>query len=276
MHKLLPLTMVLGLSAAGCSIYFEGDDTPGTPGTPESPSTDCFLHTTNPLEPGYPFDAVRFNEQVWPVLEAQCSSAGCHAPGNTFAFTVWPSNGDDCSMVASFNSFYENTSLDATYGGSPYQSRVIQAIDGSMPTHPIRYASSDSTLSLLSDYIQQALWVYGGGAEPAPYFYFDYDVFAQDIQPMLDSAQCTVIGCHARESNGFGLSLTANPGFGSPEMQENLDQVVSYIDLTRAPTSTSFFQHATNNHAGAQISDPAILEQWIAQAIEVFMPAPLQ
>lgn len=273
MHQMLPLTMALGLSAAGCALYFEGEDPPDVPAPPD---TDCTLYAASAEAPGYPFDVVRFREQVWPALEESCAYAGCHAPGNPFYFTVWPNDGSDCSMVQSFNEVYVNTS----FSGEGYDSKVIANIDGTLPIHPVRFESGAYPLDLITDYVQQAVQRYDRDISdpPPPDFYFDADIFAQAIQPMLDDAQCAVSGCHANEPHSsFGLYLNANPALGSAAMDQNRRQVASYIDLTLGlPWDTRFYQRATDRHAGVAVSDPDVLERWIALAIEAARPAPLQ
>jgi hypothetical protein len=99
--------------------------------------------------------------------------------------------------------------------------------------------------------------------------YYDPLTFASAIQPGMDLANCSAVGCHHSDSYYGGFILFPAPAFGSYEMWSNLQFVTHGVDLAVSPfvaENNSFYQWATNYHAGTAIFDPEALRDWLEDA----------
>ena len=86
----------------------------------------------------------------------------------------------------------------------PSNSAVLNAINGTLPGHPMTFPAGDPNLVTLEGYIQTASDIWkadgGGGTAPPGASPYDYAVFQAAIQPILDTAAgrgCALSGCHA-------------------------------------------------------------------------------
>lgn len=265
MRILLPAILAAGLALPGCALYF-GEDSDSDGGVPSDP-TDCPLPSLS-TEPGFPFDVERYEQEIWPVTQQLCGLAGCHAPGSreSYGFTVWPSDGDPCSMPRSFGSLIRFYDLS----GVPENSRVLAALDGRLP-HPLVLGAASPEYGLLLDYVVQALETLNPPDDPFPFQFFDFDVFQFYVQPMFDEASCTVSGCHDRGAGASLFPLHAFPALDSAEMMDNFVTATNVVRLDAADAfETALYQLATNQHGGVAIADPVTLEIWIEDALARF------
>ncbi len=223
-------------------------------GAPPEPTGDpnaapeCQLDTKGERTPGYPFDVDQFATTVLPVLAQSCGNAGCHgAPGGNGGLTIWKeAQAGDCDFGKTFNSVVAK--IDLT---TPVNSRLVAAVSGGSATHPFTFPDGAAGLTTLQGFVEQAAATYaadGGGQTPPPGpSPFDYGVFQNVIQPMLDDATCAASGCHGTAAGGF--SLEPAPAAGSADMEANFIAVTSRANLTD-PAASVIFVRATVKHAG--------------------------
>lgn len=240
----LALSAIL-IPTAACNV---ADDTPPTV------DPECQIQADGEKSPGYPFDLVTFEQQILPMLTASCATAGCHAPPvGQKNFTVWPAAAPgNCDYAKTFNTLADFVDLT-----TPENSAVLVAVDGSLATHPLKFAEGAAELTQLQSYLQAASDVWkadGGGTTPPPGASpYDYDVYQTVIQPILDTAEgrgCTTAGCHGTGAGAF--TVTANPAAASPEMEANFIAVTARGNLD-TPESSLFYLKATTRH-GSNLS----------------------
>lgn len=255
------MALACGLSLPACSLYFEQD-----PGTGEPPSATCELQSANDAVPGYPFDFTHYEQVVWPLTQRGCGIAGCHDARDGFSsgFEVWAQDGDPCSPIRSFNALYDHSD----YIVWPESSAVLIALDGRMATHPVQPGRGSVDYEVLFSFIQEA-WLQFGGA-PSPSAYFDFYVFQSEIQPMLDAASCSAVGCHDFYTSYTPFSLYPQPAWSSSEMRVNFEMVTSYVDFRVSPEQTRLYTAATDWHGGSEVYDPVALLSWIRSAFDGF------
>ncbi len=260
------VALAASAAAPGCST----DDDAGISDDPA-----CQIQQEAERSPGYPFDIARYTGEVLPVLTANCSAAGCHgAPTGQGGFTVWagaaPGN---CDFAKTFNAMAGYIDL-----ANPANSALLVAISGDLATHPIQYAADDPNRTALTAYVADAsdrfLTDGGGGNTPPPGASpFDYAVFQDAIQPVIDGAEgrgCATAGCHG--TGAAGLTLLPAPARDSAEMEANFIAVTSRANLT-TPETSLFYLKATTRH-GANASAVASADQgtdildWIVDAKE--------
>ncbi len=261
------LALACGLCLPACSLYFEPD--PGTGDGP--PPSTCELRGESDAFPGYPFNFAYYQQVVWPLTQRGCGIAGCHDAQDGFSsgFEVWPQDGDPCSPIRSFNALYDHSD----YIVWPENSVVLVALDGRRPTHPVQPGRGSVDYEVLYGFIREAWLEYGN--VPSPSVYFDFDVFQSEIQPMLDSASCSAIGCHDFYSSYTPFSLYSRPAWDSSEMQVNFEMVTSYVDFRVGPEQTLLYTRAIDWHGGAGVYDPDELLDWITDAFEELGDGPL-
>ena len=229
----------------------------------------CALKAEAERTPGFPFDPVEFETNVLPALQATCGTGtACHAPDNATTYTVWPNDPSDpnkCNFAKSFNAVYDASDLN-----NPRNSPIITAIDGTLATHPIKPGAEDPNVAPLLAYIENAKVTRetaGGGTDISNYF--DAAVYAADVQPTFDRANCAVSGCHDLATDQSGFGITANAAAGSAEIAANIKEVAGLVTLgAGADAKTSkIYIFSTNNHAGSVVDNAPALEDWIAKAI---------
>jgi hypothetical protein len=251
----------------------------GTPPTsgdpPDTSDPECQLDTEGERSPGYPYDLELFAGEVLPALTGSCATAGCHgAPAGQGNFTLWAAAAPgNCDYAKTFNSIAARVDL-----AKPQNSSLLAAINGTSPTHPLKYVAGDPVLDTLTAYVSDASQRYqsGGGAgdtAPPGASPFDYAVYQSQIQPILDSSGgtgCATAGCHGTGAGTF--TLIANPAPASPEMEANFLAVTSRANLSDAARSIIFLQSTTRHGGGGStvISDQeaATMLAWIQAAVE--------
>jgi hypothetical protein len=244
-------------------------------GAPPSPTGDpaenpeCQLDTKGERTPGYPFDVQQFTDEVLPLVAQSCGAGGCHgAPGGNGGLIIWANaRAGDCDFGKTFNSLIAKVDL-----ATPANSRLIAAVTGGSATHPFTFQQAAPGRGVLEDFVEKAAATYaadGGGTTPPPGpSPFDYDVYQNTIQPMLNAATCAASGCHGTAAGGF--SLKAAPAAGSADMEANFVAVTSRANLTD-PAASVIFVRATVQHAsgGSRTVGPAdapALLAWIEDA----------
>lgn len=251
--------LACGLALSACSLYFEQDPPDGSGGGPGD-GDPCTLAGPTDI-PGFPFDVAYYQDVVWTLTRSNCGAGGCHAPGNGgfSSFRVWADNRDGCDMIRSFNAFYDHSD----FSDNPEDSRVLRALDGSRPGHPLLRSPGTAEYDVLHGYIDRA-WVQFRFDSPA--VFFDFAVFEQDIQPMLDAPGCSAVGCHHPNTAIGGFVLYDYPVRDSSEMWQNFETVALLADFQAAPESTVLYLRATDGHGGVVVSDPELLLAWIQAA----------
>lgn len=253
------LVLACGICLPACSLYFEQD--PGTGDGPPAPA--CDLHTADAAIPGYPFDFGYYQRVVWPLTQRSCgSSGGCHDGQDGFprGFEVWPQDGAPCSAVWSFNALYDHSDFVRW----PEDSVVLAVLDGRVPTHPVQPGRGSEDYELLRGFIERAWLQFAGDSSPS--VYFDFIVFQNEIQPMLDDASCTATGCHDTFTTPTAFGLYYRPARDSTDMYVNFDIAARYVDFGVWPEQTRLFAEATNWHGGSAVADPVALLDWITDA----------
>lgn len=251
--------LACGLALAACSLYFEQD--PDDSGDGPGDVDPCTLAGPANL-PGYPFDVAYYQEVVWTLTRGSCGFGGCHAPNrNGFSdFRVWADDGDACSMIQSFNDFYDHSDFMA----DPENSRVLRALDGSRP-HPLLLGPGTVEYDVLFSYIEMAAVNF---YYDSPLRYLDHYVFQQEIQPMLDATRCGALGCHHPSTALAGFALYEYPDWESEEMWQNFENMARMVDFQVPAESTILYQRATDGHGGVTASDPELLLAWIQAAYD--------
>lgn len=143
--------LACGLALSACSLYFEQDPPDGDgPGD----GAPCTLAGPADSPPGFPFDVAYYQEVIWTLTRGYCGSGGCHVPGRDgfSGFRVWANNGDACAMIESFNDFYDHSD----FTDIPENSRVLRALDGSRPSHPLLRSPGTAEYDVLYNYIAEA------------------------------------------------------------------------------------------------------------------------
>ena len=250
--------LACGLALSACSLYFEQDaDGPGD-------VAPCTLAGPADSPPGFPFDVAYYQEVIWTLTRGYCGSGGCHAPGRDgfSGFRVWAENGDACAMIESFNDFYDHSD----FTDIPENSRVLRALDGSRPGHPLLRSPGTAEYDVLYNYIAEA---WGRFRFDSPAVFLDAYVFEQEIQPMLDAVGCSISYCHEASTAVAGFALYAFPEPGSPEMTQNFQNVARFVDFLEPPESTLLYQRATDGHGGAIVYAPDLLLDWIQDAYDL-------
>jgi hypothetical protein len=250
-------------------------------GSMEAPADDlgspeCQIQTPAEKSPGYPFDLTAFADDVLPVVTQNCAGAGCHAPPEgTGGFTVWAAAAPgNCDYAKTFNNMSGFVDL-----ANPDNSALLIAVRGDLPTHPVQYDADDPRLAALTAYVQNASARFladgGGGTTPPPGASpFDYRVFQDVVQPILNTADgkgCAVTGCHL--TGAGGMTLAAAPARDSAQMEANFIAITSRTNLTTPETSLVLLK-ATTRHGGGQSAVVSALEKqsvldWIVAAAEV-------
>jgi hypothetical protein len=263
MARLVPALVIgsVAAAAAACTVAAPPTDDPS-----------CQILADGEKSPGYPYDLARYRDDVLPRLVAGCSTQGCHgAPQGQGNFTVWadaaPGN---CGFAQTFNSLASH--IDLT---TPKNSSILVAISGALPTHPLQYADGSAELAAIADYIQDASarWqADGGGTTPPPGASpFDYAIYQQVIQPILDGAEgrgCATSGCHGTGAGGF--TLVAAPAPGSPEMEANFIAVTGRANLNEPASSLvllrALTRHASGTSAVISAGQGEQLRAWVEDA----------
>lgn len=279
------------LAAAGCYSIEPGAEpteppaveVPSTPPPepPAAPPPECQLQSDEEHGPGWPFALPEFRGVILPQLLADCAS--CHAaPGGFGEFKVWtdaaPGN---CSYAKTFNNLARFVDLD-----NPENSAVYAVVSGGDPTHSFQYPAGDPRLTALLEYIEAAARardeVTGPPAPPPPPASpFDYAVFAEVIQPIIDTADgrgCSTAACHGAPGGIGGFAVSRMPAADSAELRASFAEVTAACDLA-APERSRFLLQSTHRHANGQsaVVTPAeaeVILAWIERAAENAGPLP--
>ncbi len=236
----------------------------GPPPTPE-----CALDSDYEKTPGYPYDPEVFRTAVWPILDASCGSAGCHAgPNGAGAYSVFSVSDDYCDFVNSFNEAYQKSD----HVNDPANSRIYAAVAGGKPSHPSLVDSAPDELQAILDYVTAG---YNRAQEdvstnPAPLF--DLQVYQTDVQPAFDSNGCLRSGCHDDQSAVAGFGLVPTPALDSDDMRSNLEAVVRLVDVTNGRdgvANSRIYLRVSDNHASSVFGDIAKekLLAWMQAAV---------
>jgi hypothetical protein len=270
------------IASAGC---FGGGDDDDDVVDPE-----CVLEDENERSPGYPFDFEVFKTDIAATLVANCTAGNCHLPGEpptgaNGGYIVWAGAADnDCDRVKTFKAFRDKSDLT-----NPPNSLINTAINGALPTHPLKTVAAggtldDATAAKLLNFIVKANadCVADGGCAPSTGVdYFDPAVFESTIQPALDAAGNNVgcsagANCHAPPTGQGLFVFTPGAAAGSAEIKANYEAVKNKISLTgdvgQDPTKTVFYIQATTVHGGGvstqvNAAGATALADFIAKAI---------
>jgi hypothetical protein len=248
---------------------------PSTGDEPNTGDPECQLDAEGERSPGYPYDLELFASEVLPAITGSCATAGCHAaPAGQGNFTLWATAAPgNCDYAKTFNSIANRVDLS-----KPQNSSLLASINGANAAHPLKYVAGDPVLDTLTAYVSDASQRYlsdGGGGDTAPpgASPFDYAVFQNQIQPILDTSGgvgCATSGCHGTGAGTFTLAPTPQPN--SPEMEANFLAVTGRANLGDAPKSVIYLQATTAHGGGGStvVSDQeaATLLAWIQAAVE--------
>jgi len=267
--RLVNVVILMGL--VGCNNYLNNPPTPSTsPTDPNDPA--CQIASDQQHSPGWPYDLEAFKANVLPTLTSTCAASGCHAsPMGQAGFTVWadaaPGN---CSYAKTFNAFVAKLDLSNPTNSAPYV-----AITGGDPMHPVKLDKIDPKAVAMLDFIQKAAANQSAPATQAPPSAnpFDYTVFQNSIQPILDTTGmrgCTNASCHGAANGQGGFKLVASPAGGGADMLANFNTVTNVCSL-QAPDQSKLYLQATKLHAGGKsvvvsASEAMTILGWIQQA----------
>jgi hypothetical protein len=245
----------------------------------------CQIASDQQHSPGWPFQLSSFKTKVLPTLVSTCAAGACHGtpPGSGGFVALADAAPGNCSYAKTFNAFVAKTDL-----ANPANSAVYVAITGGDPLHPMVLAKTDPIPTAFLDVIkeaatQQSSGTGTGGGTPPPVAAnpFDFTVFQQTIQPILDSTGgrgCTNASCHGAPAGQGGLKLTPTPAANSAEMTANFNAITPICNLT-TPDQSLFYLQATHLHgSGASTvltsTEASTVLQWITQAKSNATPAP--
>lgn len=227
-------------------------------------SQECDLHAELEARPGFPFEPRVFREDVWPVLATSCARSGCHlAPNGAGEFAIWPLSDNPCDFAASFNAVYEKTD----FRNDPRNSRVHASVTGSNPAHPP--LAGTPSLDVILSYVTSAYETYVDQfGESDPTELFDLAVYAETIQPALDSAGCSMGGCHDLDSAAGGFALSPEPALDSPALAENFGRIIKLVDFSTGQAGAALSRihvRAIDNHRNVRLpeDDADALLDWI-------------
>jgi hypothetical protein len=239
-----------------------GDDAGEDDGGGDDPPDECVPVSEGGSEPGFPYSIETFRSEALPVLVASCGTVNCHKePAGTGNFIVWSNAAtDDCNFGKTFNQVANQVDLDA-----PADSRLLQAPSGGSTTHPPVLPSTTAGYASLKLYIDDAVLRAdaGGGDDGGD----DDDpgasdpVFADVIQPLLDSYGCTKNGCHGTGLGGFKLVANAT----GADLEANLAQAKSRNNASD-PTLSRIYFKGRNAHSGSEVysaADAAKVLAWV-------------
>jgi hypothetical protein len=218
-------------------------------------------------EPGNPqsiyYDLYTFATEIQPVLDASgCMRGPCHgpdAPRQFLSLFAEPAPGS-IEMWSNLQALTSRVQLE-TIPFSAVDTLLIQRMTNDHPGPPLLVP--DLLLAWLDD---AAIRFQGDGGNDDR---FDPDVFASDIQPMLDAAGCTRSACHSIDGPAGGFGLHEAPAVESLEMAANLHELASLVDfsLERAE-DTHIYIRATDGHLVSVIESPEALQAWIQAALD--------
>jgi hypothetical protein len=249
------------LLLVGCFGGGGGDDEP-------PPAVDeCQLNSQGEQTPGYPFNPQKFRTEALPVLIQSCGTgSGCHGnPVGQGGFTVWAdAASDDCNFGKSFNQTAAKIDLS-----NPANSRLLQAPSGGSTTHPPVLAATTPGYATLKAYVDDGAATFaagGGGVTPPvgdanPH---DPTVFANVIQPILDSNNCSSAGCHGAGAGGFSLKANAT----GADLTANFAAVTQRNDL-KVPDKSRIYVKGLTPHSGStkiSAADAKKILDWVTEA----------
>jgi hypothetical protein len=224
---------------------------------------------------GFPYDVNDFTTNILPELQGGtgCEGGGsCHGAGSSPArFRVFSSAnpGNGCPDVETFNQVVARSS----YANGGAMSDIVKKIDGTV-THrfPSTSPASVEMATLLAAFIDTAKQTSEKGSDDGGAAAFDRNVFASQLQPVIDDVRC-ITGCHTAGGNAFGnFGLKARAQAGSPELEDNVQAILTRIDRTLDPTQATqakIFVKATDGH-GSRITNATALgnlANWIATGL---------
>jgi hypothetical protein len=260
------LLALTGLALVACG---PSGDPPATPDAGGGDGGPCQIKSAVEGTPGSPFNVNDFKTNIWPDLVATCGLSGCHKAGAAGAttFNIWSPDDAECPDVQSFNAFYDRVDFRTNVANS----LLLKNMDGS-DAHVPPYADSP-LLPKFRAFVQAGFDAFNGGGPGGDLTgYFDEDVFATQIQPLLDSLSCTTSGCHNTTDNAGNLGLTPNPAAGSAELKANFAKMTTYVsqDSATAQETTLYFR-ATDKHRGFAFADGDLsaLQDWIQDALDL-------
>lgn len=254
------LVALTGLALIGCSSGDAGPDAGGGDGGP------CQIKAAVEGTPGYPFNVQQFRDEIWPDLQGSCGLSGCHlAPNGAGAnpYNIWPASDPTCPDVQSFNAFYDRVDFRTNVSNSV----ILRNMDGSVAIHPPFVDSP--LLPKFRAFIQAGFDEFGGGGDFAGYF--DADVYAAQIQPLLDAQGCTNAGCHDKTAVAGNLGLHPNPAVGSAEMDENFKTMTTYVSQNDpSAEQTTLYFRASDQHRFVTFNADGLnaLKGWIQDALD--------
>ena len=274
------LLMLVSLSLMACFPDPPDGGGGGGGGTPDAaaPADPCTPTTAagNSM-PGFPYDVADFTANILPKLQGTtgCEVGGsCHGVGSSSTlFQVFSSTnvGNSCPDVETFNQVVARSS----YANGGAMSDIVKKINGTVGHSYSSTAPASVELTpLLTTFIDTAKTTFdegggGGGGDAA----FDRNVFASQIQPIIDNAGC-IGSCHVAGGNAFGgFGLNASARAGSQELETNVQAFLGKIDLTLDPaqaTMAKIYVKATDTHSPSPISDATArgnLETWISTGL---------
>ncbi len=280
MRKLL-LLAASGFLVAACG--GGGDDGGGgdTPDAGPPASSVCDVNSDSAATPAFPFDLAQFRNEILPLLQGDfaaggCLGAGCHdAPNGQGNYNVWPAAGSDsdCPDIESFNAFYNATDFRT----NPRNSKVITAINGTLATHPLKFAEGEGSLATLLQYIEDAQDRIGGDTDNTGLF--DQAFYESTIDPEIHANGCTNANCHNNADGSIiqaDFGLAPNPAPGSPEMEANFKAVTNLIAVgdIDSPEESVFYIRATDNHRGLifSLQGTNSLRDWIKEVLDATGP----
>lgn len=259
--RLLTHTALLSLCAAlpACVddvvVMPPGQNPP--PGADAGAGPDAYV-PPDPQQAIY-YDLATFANDIQPQLDQGCTLSGCHSEQDRFTpfFLVRTPGVGSTAMWSNLLRVTDLVDLAVT----PFVAEDTLLYRRSTDNHA---GTVFSNATALRDWLNEA-----AASFPDRTGVWDPDAFELDIQPTLDQAGCSRVGCHDYES-GREFLLFPAPERRSGKMAQNMRAVMAFTDLGEpGPEDTDIYLRATDGHGGTPITSEqaAALAAWIQDAM---------
>lgn len=257
--RLLTHTALLSLCAAlpACvdDVIVTPPDQNPPPGADAGP--DAYV-PPDPQQAIY-YDLATFADVIQPQLDQGCTLSGCHGEQDqsTPFFLVRTPIVGSTEMWTNLVRVTDLVDLAVT----PFVAEETELYRKITDNHAGTVFSNPAALR---DWLNEA-----AASFPDRSGVWDPDAFELEIQPSLDQAGCSRVGCHDYES-GRQFLLFPAPERRSGKMAQNMRAVMAFIDLGEPrPEDTIIYFKATDGHGGTPMTSEqaAALAAWIQDAM---------
>ena len=234
---------------------------------PDPPDADAGIEGPPNGEEAIYYDVTSFAEVIQPLLdEAGCGNFGCHGAGEHAAQFVLVTSPALGSTEMWSNLQYVASRIQL--GTTPFVAEDTMFYQKATGDHHTPISNPE----------ELRVWMNEAALEfPERFAAFDPDVFWAEVQPGLDSADCSHPLCHSYPSE-TQFSIFPEPPAVSGKTAMNLQAVVAWIDLgAPRPEDTAFYIRAVLDNHGETTLDATqaqALAAWIQAAMDAVFESP--